>query len=417
MFGVAAALLLLWWGPEAYLSRWSPLTIVLTHLLTLGFLTMVMCGATLQLIPVVSGSRVPATVPVSRAVHLLLSCGVVALGAGLVLSHSSWTIAGLAALLSALTIYIVVASIALARAPQVFDTVKEMRLALGSLATALILGVYLGTGHTPLLSSAPRQLADIHLAWALLGWVGLLIIGVAYQVVPMFQITPSYPRTMTRWLGMYLILSLVLWSISAFSLPEWASDLAGTLLAAGFGAFAVVTLHLQQRRRRRLPDVTLAFWRLAMLSLLAGIALWLVGRWINPVGDWPGYGIALGVLLIVGFALSAVSGMLYKIVPFLVWLHLQNWRPAPVNSGIPNMKAILPDKRARRQFLVHVAALMLLLAASVWPPWITRIAAAVFGVSGVMLTLNLFSAANVYQTIVSSNARNPADSTVRNRAE
>ena len=38
------------------------------------------------------------------------------------------------------------------------------------------------------------------------------------------------------------------------------------------------------------------------------------------------YGMLLGVLMIVGFAMSVINGMLYKIVPFLVWFHLQSRR-------------------------------------------------------------------------------------------
>src|SRR5690606_9638108 len=110
----------------------------------------------------------------------------------------------------------------------------------------------------------------------------------------------------------------------------------------GFVLFAVWTLYVQARRRRRLPDVTLWFWRLAMACLLAGALLWAARQFAG--GDWGGarYPLLLGVLLIPGFAVSIVSGMLYKILPFLVWLHLQTQADSrAARRRIPNTKEII----------------------------------------------------------------------------
>ena len=45
-FALLAALLLLWAGDQAFVSRWSAPTLGATHLLTLGYLSMAMAGAT-----------------------------------------------------------------------------------------------------------------------------------------------------------------------------------------------------------------------------------------------------------------------------------------------------------------------------------------------------------------------------------
>ena len=54
-FGMLAALLLLFSGPGLWSSSWNPALIGLTHLVTLGFVTMTMLGALFQLLPVLSG--------------------------------------------------------------------------------------------------------------------------------------------------------------------------------------------------------------------------------------------------------------------------------------------------------------------------------------------------------------------------
>ena len=48
-----------WSGPEALTWRGSPAALAATHFVTLGFMTMVMAGAMLQMLPVLAGAPVP----------------------------------------------------------------------------------------------------------------------------------------------------------------------------------------------------------------------------------------------------------------------------------------------------------------------------------------------------------------------
>ena len=72
LFGVLAGLLVLFEGPAALPVRWNPATLALTHLLTLGVLAQVMCGALLQMLPVLAGAPVPAVGRVGCWAHALL---------------------------------------------------------------------------------------------------------------------------------------------------------------------------------------------------------------------------------------------------------------------------------------------------------------------------------------------------------
>lgn len=58
-FLLGAALLLIVTGPDLMLSRHSPAALAATHLITLGFTTLVMVGALLQLLPVLGGLVLP----------------------------------------------------------------------------------------------------------------------------------------------------------------------------------------------------------------------------------------------------------------------------------------------------------------------------------------------------------------------
>ena len=106
------------------------------------------------------------------------------------------------------------------------------------------------------------------------------------------------------------------------------------------------------------------------------------------------------VLFLAGFALSVASGMLYKIVPFLVWLHWQQRLSSRLDLRhqlvLPNMRSILPEARCRRQLQCHALALALLLAA-VWLPVLVRPAALLWAASFALLGMNLLQAGLLYQ--------------------
>ena len=102
----------------------------------------------------------------------------------------------------------------------------------------------------------------------------------------------------------------------------------------------------------------------------------------------------LAFLFIAGFAVSVVNGMLYKIVPFLIWFHLQSLLMGVVR--VPNMKLIMPEPGMRRQMWLHFAAVPALALSALWPPLIYP-AALLFGTSMILLEVNLLYAFRIYQ--------------------
>ena len=96
-----------------------------------------------------------------------------------------------------------------------------------------------------------------------------------------------------------------------------------------------------------------------MTSLIACVTVWIVAQFRPAWADSDAYPLLLGVLFIGGFAVSVVNGMLYKIVPFLAWFHLQAQLQARAGS-IPTMKDMIAERWTRWQFRLHLAACGLL---------------------------------------------------------
>jgi len=402
LFGLMAAIILIVSGPDALLRRWTPVTLSLTHLMTLGFITMAMMGAMFQMLSVVAGSPTWRPRLVSTVVHSLLCLGIVTLGGGFWLDYSGLLWLALFMLAMGVTFFLVIVTLSLAHSRVHSATVTGMRLAVVSLAITLAFGLRIGAEHIwQFQTHVVHFWTNVHMTWALIGWVGLLIISVAYEVVPMFQMTPPYPAWMQRWLGKSMIAVLALWTGAyLLTMSHWLITLLGLCMASALICFAVTTLYLQARRRRRRSDVTMNFWRIGMLSLLASVLLWVSAQFLPALTEWPHYDLLLGTIYIGGFAVSVINGMLYKIVPFLVWFHLQGRHLH--QAGIPTVKEIVPDRRTRRQMLVHLSALLLLVAAVVWPGWLMYVAGILFAVSFLMLEANLVIAGGTYMQIMAS---------------
>ncbi|GJL81842.1 MAG: hypothetical protein DHS20C01_14760 [marine bacterium B5-7] len=405
LFGVAAGLLILYLGPAVFTSRWVPSTLALTHLLTLGFISLIMCGAMMQMMPVLAGAVIPRPIMVSTLVHLLLVSGTLLMGIGFFRFSPMLLKTSALLLVIGFAVFIVAVSMALVRSGPVSGSITAMRGSILALLITATLGVLLVFSLISSEGSANLVvLANVHLTWGLLGWVGLLVIGVGYQVVPMFQITARYPEGLARYLAPMLFTGLLIWSILYFSgggvlfriAPVWLA-----LCMLGFVAFTVITLRLQINRKRRTEDVTRNFWYLGMASVLVSITLWFAAQMpelASLVSNRLPF--ILGVCLLIGFAVSVINGMLYKIVPFLIWLHLQRLNPqvqTGLSTPIPNVKKIIPVKYLRWQFYLHLASCGALIMAAVWPHWLASPAGLVLAASFALLWVNLLAAVAVYR--------------------
>ncbi len=397
LFLLAAALLVMI-APEALSSRWTPQALALTHALMLGFLALVMIGALMQMLPVVAGSAIPSAGMVAWLIHLPLTIGTAALMGGFLGAGAGYFAIGAVLLATGFAVFLVAAGISLARALS-NATVTGIRLAVISLATTVGLGLALALMRAGLWSPSEPEIASAaHIGFGLIGWVLLLVIGVAYQVVPMFQITPPYPPQLARWLAGVLFVFLIAHA-GAPTLPQETAAaivlVADIGLAAGILVFALATIKLQSQRRRKLPDVTIHFWRMGMASLIACVFVWLTGQIWPEWAASASYPLLLGALFIGGFAMSVVNGMLYKIVPFLAWFHLQAQLQARAGT-IPNMKQMILERGMRMQFYLHLAACGLFAAAVIHPRWFAVPAGAALASSALLLWANLLSAARRY---------------------
>ncbi len=383
---MAAGLLILIDGGDLFISNWGTATIALTHLFTLGWLAMVMMGSFYQMVPVLVGGTVPF-INVSRIVHALFTAGVLFFASGLYLPSPWLTAAAMVLLAAAFILFILQIAVSILKVEADRPTVVAMRVSVAALVVTVILGVYFSGAHAELWEFPENRevLTVTHLSMGLFGWVGGLIMGVGFHVIPMFYMTPQFPTDRA-----YLILglhafTLILLPVALLSgfgwvwtVPLWIPGFAAALL------FAWTIFSLAGARKRKIVDAALRSWKaglvmlpLALLALLA----------YQVTGD-DRFVFFFGLLFILGFALTITVGMLYKIVPFLVWFHRFSLLIGKVR--VPLLKDISPEKSAARQVIVLIAAVVSLLAGTAAQhDFVIRLGGGLFALSSLMLMIGL----------------------------
>ncbi len=355
-WGVLAGLMLLGEGPALLASRWSPATVALVHVFTLGLLGNAMFGSLLQFLPAAAGVRIAGGAVLARSLHGLLNAGALGLVAGLWWPLAPLREAGGLLLVAAFALLAGAALPGLLRraAASLLHAGIAVSL-LGGLATA-VLGLALVAAMSGRLALDLARWTDVHASVGLLAWVGVLIASVGRVVMPMFQGAMPAPAT----------LQAALLGAVALGLPVLAAA-AGPPALAAFGAmlaaaFALGGLWLQSRSRKPLQAALPSAWRAGLLAILAAAIALAAGE----------SRLAMALALGAGLPLLVLS-MLVEISAFLGWIELH--RRCGRGLQLPGVATLLPP--ARRQALRNrfLAAAFTLPMAVAWPSaWTTTLA-------------------------------------------
>lgn len=395
LFAAAAGGLLLMDGPELLASRWQPAALAAVHLVTVGFLLQIMLGALIQLLPVVAGANLPRPLLLARWVHGGLIGGGGLLAWGFYTMHPQRLAGATALLVMTGGGFAIAMGRALWHVPSTSPTIRGLKLAVLGLLGVLGLGGFLSLALIFGWPVSLPALVDLHAGWGLGAWAGVLLAAVAYVVVPMFQLTPGYPARAGWCFPVVLLGALLVWSVGVWlgvELMIQSARLAVALVGAGFCA---LTWRLQSLRRRARPDVTYRYWQIGLLACILAFAMLSTAAIRPQIADHPAWTPAFGILLVVGGLMSFVIGMLYKIVPFLAWLHLQNCGQGKLVA--PAMNKLLSESMAFRQMLVHLLSCGLLLGATACPEQLARPAGGALLVANLWLAWNLVRAVGRYR--------------------
>ncbi len=325
--------------------------IIAVHTLSLGVMASFMLGALFQMLPVLAGVVIKTPTIKAMMVHGLLSVGVfVQLFAFGISSNSLLFFLASAYLGSALFYAIYLMLKELLKIKTHSSSSKGIIFALLSLIFTVIFGIYLLLTLGGFTNGVDfTQIKEIHYSFALFGWVSLLIVSVSFQVVEMFYVTPSYPTNMSRYLTLTILGLLIFKTI--LTILDYSTNLLTATIAMLFLVYATVTINRLTQRKRPTADATVWFWLFGMALFILSMTIVVIGSFLTIDSTLQ----HLSYIAFIGFALSIVFAMVYKIVPFLTWFHLSNqgYMEAPM------MHDVIHPKKAKIHFYIHFVTIVI----------------------------------------------------------
>lgn len=345
----------------------APETLIVVHLVAIGWLSLLMCGALFQFVPVLVAKPLlgEAMAPIalgSILVGLLMLLSGFAGLAGLVAAPLELMPLGGLLLLIGFVLVILPLGRTLWSARPLTLPARFVVVGLASLlgtvlfgeSFALILSGLVGgdTALSLLLNGVP-----LHALLGLGGWLSFTAMGVSYRLLSMFMLAPETERVSTR---IVLALGTVTVTLVAAATPFVLSaglGPTGMLLAAmvtGIGALGLYggdMVALYRQRKRRIIELNAVAAIGAFAALLASalllIGLLAGGRLQQGVG-------ALTYLFAFGWLGGLGLAKLYKIIAFLTWLEC--FAPVLGKRQTPRVQDLVDERRAAPWFGAYYAA-------------------------------------------------------------
>ena len=340
----------------------SPATLAVVHVLTLGWLSLLLAGALQQFVPVLV-ARPLAHPRLSLPILLLLIIGTAglvtgfhALSAG---AGGAWFALAACALSAGFLLLQWNLLHTLWRARPWALPARFVLAGLAGLTLAVLLGlsflsVLAGTTGAPWAVALLGYGVPLHVSAALAGWLTLTAIGVSYRLLAMFMLAPEPDRRGSHaslWLSTAALLLAV---IGGATLVVAGLDAHDLLAIAGMLGAPALLLYLRdmralyRRRQRRVLELNASMSVGALLSLAAGATLLLLAA---VGGDWHAWLPAIVYLLLFGWLSGLGLAQLYKIVAFLTWLEV--FGPQLGRGPIPRVQDLVDEPRARGWFRLY----------------------------------------------------------------
>ena len=301
--------------------HYGPRFVALTHLVVLGFITSVVMGAMYQLVPVALETKLHS----ERQARFHFWCHLIGVP-GMVAMFWVWnpkqighfgSVFGLGVGLFAWNIFRT-----LRRTPRWNAVAYGIASSIIWLTLTMLAGLFLASAKCWPQINRLDPIASMH-AHAHLGVLGafvVLIVAVSYKLVPMFLLGELQSERRARW-SIHLLNAGLLGLVPTMALRSpWKLAFAG-IVVAGFAVYAVELAAILRARKRRSFDWGLRsfFTALALLGPLAALGVFLSWPGLDPTEFTARLENVYGFVAVFGVVAWAIWGMLYKILPFLVW--------------------------------------------------------------------------------------------------
>lgn len=358
-----AVTLLIVFNPDAFTQHFfNPELLAITHLLVLGWITMIIFGALYQLLPVIMEVKLYSE-PFAIASFILLGLGTI------LLAFSFWqfsfsTIMFVAATFVVVSVVLFVANVlftAHSSTKKVIERTFIVTSAIWLLFTVLA-GLTLAINQVqPFLKTSQIELLKLHAHAGIVGWFIQLIIGVSSKLLPMFMVSHHVNTKKLRVAYYAINIGLIAGLVSLFLQVKFGVILSAIIIVPGIFSYLSFIYEAYTKRVKKQLDIGMKQTAFSFLILVIPFflifSLLFNFKFLNSL-TLP-LSVAYGSAIVIGFITSLVMGQTYKTLPFIVWLKVYRGRIGKVVLPLP--KDLYSEKIAIAQLWLFAAGFVLLL--------------------------------------------------------
>ncbi|QQR96570.1 MAG: cytochrome C oxidase subunit I [Bacteroidota bacterium] len=344
----------------------QPHILAITHLMALGWGTMIILGASHQLVPVLIEGKLYSNA-LAYASFILAGIGIPLLVYGFYVfnMHNPAKWGGRFILLSIIA-YLINLGVSMSKSKKkIFMLYLFLHRHCGYFLRAL-LGLALVYNFTyNMFPHDSLHYLPLHVHAGVIGWFLMLIIGVGSRLIPMFLISKYTNTKLLKWIFVLIngalisyILIFYFVKITEVILLPWL------MLFTGIALFIFYCYSAFKHRIRKQVDEPMKVSLLAVMLLMIPLLLLLISIVSAVIFSQEDIALSLsyGFLIFFGWITAIILGMTFKTLPFIVWNKVYHKR-----SGIgktPNPKDLFSNTVFKLMSVAYIAGLLLFVTGS-----------------------------------------------------
>lgn len=343
--------------PGAFIQHFfNPKLLALTHLLVLGWITLIIMGTLYQLLPVILEVSL-YSIRMAYASSVILISGTLGLAwcfwnfrLGLPIQISGGLIL-LATLIFSINIYVTAIKSTKESIEQEFILASLFWLVF-TVAAGLMLAINL---TSPFLPPSHIDLLKLHAHAGFIGWFVQLIIGVATRIMPMFMVAYNQKKSGLTY-SLYLInIGLGIGIVAIYFQHDILRNISFVIGFGGLSIFLRFLFGLLKLRIKKSLDSGMqqSFLAFGILLLAVIQLMWLL------LDSSPGRSLAYGITFVAGFVTMLIMGQTYKILPFIIWLDRYHHKTG--SAQLPKLKDLYSEPLAFVQMWTYLAGVISLI--------------------------------------------------------
>lgn len=321
------------------------------HLFLLGFIMMTIFGAMAQLVPVVLEVG-HFGVEMFYAIWPLLGIGTLLMVLGFLGSPQLLPYGGVVVLI-AMMIFVMEIFLTIKKVEKFNLVMSSVLISNTFLFFGIIVGLVMALGYAGTISVDIDSFLRSHVFLVIGGYILITLMGLSVVLLPMFGLSHGFskqPLKIAMGVMSAGVLFVVLSSFVDFKVLEYIGYVLSSISLVIY--FYLIQTIYKTRARKEIDiyvkSLLFAYFSM-LLSLVMGLSFLITGY--DPLV------LSSGWLMFFGFFGFAITGHIYKIVPFLVWF--ERFSPLVGKQKVPMLADMLPVKSSSAQLIFGIVGTMI----------------------------------------------------------